>query len=493
MIKGSSTTVGATLFTLGLAACSSDNGGPQQSALTSTTESGSAVISITADGAIAGLTLDGLTLTPAFSPTIEDYAVRCAADSNLTTLRIDDQAGPRSVALTLLEDQALVVSGKYWIRCLPHDFPQLTLSRYPTVGSPTPGWYLTGTAVFSTSSAGFAMVLDGNATPVWYRRTGALMDLESFAKNTLSFMPAATAPFGTDVSASFNVVDLDALTTVNFRATTGLPTDGHELRLLENGDHLVLVYPIEQDVDLTGLESYGSDLPMVDCNIQEVDASGNLVWSWLASDHFDPIRESVVPTTYSVGGQSVVDVFHCNSIDVDATGNLLVSSRHMSAVFYIDKATGNVVWKLGGSSFNKDGAQYIQVIDDDAGGFSMQHDARFQPNGDVTMFDDHGNLAGTARAVEYALDFTAHTAKSVFEVPADVKSGYMGSFRKYADGESVIGWGGLDPDLRAFSEVDPSGAIVLDVSFGSGDESYRAVKVPLDQLDINVLRSTAGH
>jgi hypothetical protein len=44
------------------------------------------------------------------------------------------------------------------------------------------------------------------------------------------------------------------------------------------------------------------------------------------------------------------DPFHCNSIDVEpATGNLLVSGRHMDSIFYIERSTGKILWKMGGN------------------------------------------------------------------------------------------------------------------------------------------------
>ena len=132
--------------------------------------------------------------------------------------------------------------------------------------------------------------------------------------------------------------------------SVGNPTDAHELRLLANGDHLVLTYPIESDVDLrfTGLRVlFDDDETMADCEIQELDSGGNLVWSWLATNHIDPVQESLEPAVNTINSQSVVDVFHCNAIDVDSKGNLLLSSRHANAVYYIDPAAQRAAPSFG--------------------------------------------------------------------------------------------------------------------------------------------------
>lgn len=452
------------------------------------------VTPVAAVGGVTSITTS-LSLVPAFSPSIENYVVRCAVGPNPTTLTVTDDRGTSTVDFDLYEDGAIVVGDRYWIRCLPHDFPKLLATVHTTFGVPTPGWYLLGNTIAASGYSGFAFVLDTNGTPVWYTRAGTVQDVESFAPNTLSFMPAATAPFGTDPDAAFLVTALDTATTTSISAGDGEATDGHELRELASGNHLLLTYPLVSGVDLTGLGTYGANETIADCKVEEIDPAGDVVWSWVASQHFDPVQESVEPTTFAVGAGQVVDVFHCNSIDVDSSDNLLVSSRHMNAVFYVEKATGHVDWKLGGTPTNKDGAAIFTIQGDGEFGFNMQHDARFEPGGHVSLFDDHGAQpgVGVSRGVEYALDFATHTATVAWEFRGSQQSKYMGSTRRYDDGEVVIGWGGAYPDPRTLTEVNASGKDVLDVAFTTrGDVSYRAVKVPFEQLDIDVLRATAG-
>lgn len=434
-------------------------------------------------GNITSIDLSPFTLIPAFSPTTYDYYVRCAEADNVATITVTDAHGLQSTGVDLLEDQALVVGASYWIRCLPHDFPAITVAAHVTYGVPTPGYYL-------VNSATYAAVLDTNGTPVWYARGVDVVNADSQEPNVITLVPNGTAPYGWDSATHF---DIHALAT---QSTTGLyasqsPTDAHELRVLPNGDYMLLTYPIRTHVDLTGLGAFGDDETMADCEIQELDAQGSLVWSWDGSDHVDPVRESIEPVTNPVNGASVVDPFHCNSIDVDGNGNLLVSFRHANAIFYVDRGSGAVEWKLGGATYNKDGATYIAVASDPEGAFSMQHDARFTATGEVTMFDDHGGVpTGYARGVEYSLDHETNSASVVFQFLGTAQSEYEGSFRRYADGHSVISWGFIPTDPRVITEIDAAGNDVLDVSFSGG--SYRGVKVPLAQLDIGLLRASTA-
>jgi hypothetical protein len=78
------------------------------------------------------------------------------------------------------------------------------------------------------------------------------------------------------------------------------------------------------------------------------------------------------PGSTTADGGAVYDVFHCNSIDVDpANGDPLVSAREMDSVFYVDRPSGKVLWKMGGATASKDGATYVAVSDP----FFRQHDA----------------------------------------------------------------------------------------------------------------------
>jgi hypothetical protein len=198
----------------------------------------------------------------------------------------------------------------------------------------------------------------------------------------------------------------------------------------------------------------------------------------------------------------VLDPFHCNSVDVDPTsGNLLVSAREMSSIFDIEKATGRVLWKMGGAQASKDGAAYVPVADP----FALQHDARFQPDwsstaqggrGHISLFDDEvPGKPSPARAVVYdvtvgAADGTPATATVDWQRAGAGPSTAMGSFRILPDGSRVIGWGLLSG--AGLTEVDGAGDALLDVTFLDGDATYRAVKVPLGAFDLAALRASAG-
>jgi hypothetical protein len=499
------------------------------------------------DGSVAAA------LVPSFSPGVHDYYVRCAAGTNVLTVSTTASAGAnsaltqpittapaptQSISVGVLEGQAIVavatlgaLTTEYWVRCLPHDFPQLEMSAHPEAGTAPPGYYLVGN-LLTLVSAGYAMVLDGDGVPVWYYAMPAALgalDVDNVVAGAISFIASSAV-----MDESFQVHALSPVSTTTI-GPTGDVTDTHELRVLPNGDFIVLSYPFKSGVDLTGLsvitgdggfQPLGPGSTIQDCAVVEFTPSGSVVSTWRASDHFDPAKVSEFPLTgFGPGatlpdGGAVYDVFHCNSVDVDpVNGNLLVSGREMHSIFYVDRATGKVLWKMGGVSSSLDNATYVTVPDP----FYFQHDARFQPgwspgcsggSGQIALFDDESLMANPARGVVYdvvvggvdggaaACDAgpagdggdggTAGLATVAWQYKGLVSSLATGSFRISADGSRVIGWGiGGTPDL-AFTEVDINGNDLLDFRFTDGNATYRAIKVPLTAFDLSVLRSTSG-
>lgn len=168
----------------------------------------------------------------------------------------------------------------------------------------------------------------------------------------------------------------------------------------------MLSYPLRSGIDLTGLPGTSGSMTnstIADCVVQDVDPGGNVLWQWDALNHLDPVHEPASPINpVTVNGQSVYDVFHCNSADAGPNGDVLVSLRHTNAIYDVRRSDGKVQWKLGGTSSDPDGAELITAPGDPDGGFVMQHDARFLPNGNVTLFDNQNALTGypaRARAV----------------------------------------------------------------------------------------------
>lgn len=484
------------------------------------------------------ITASPYSLSPGFSPAVHDYVVRCQASANQITftlvakppgsIQVGYQNGSTAtVTVGLAESQAAVVQAtdannpaqqvQYWIRCLPHDFPQMNVSK---PGTPSPGWYLTGTIVPGpgNSSSTYAMILDENGTPVWYQSApgGAInVELLPYSKNTIAWAPNLGPGVGSNLNGAYSLYQLDTQTASTAAVSPGLPTDPHELLQLSNGHRIMIATPSKGGQDLRSLKQFNpafdtTNGTIVDCLIEELDTTGALVGQpWKASDHVD-VKESNRPAAVTYQGvPNVADIYHCNSVDVDSvTGDILVSMRHTDAVYRITNPSGGlasvVTWKMGGNAITKDQstAHLTVTASDTERGFFGQHDARFRPNGNISLYDDHTPspsgcspcaTPGPARGVEYAVDTTLGTATLVWEYqsPDGLNSPATGGFRRSPDGsDSLIAWG-FKPG-SGFTEVDSNHIPLLAMTFPNGDLEYRAVKVLPGDLDVNLLRQTAG-
>jgi hypothetical protein len=266
------------------------------------------------------------------------------------------------------------------------------------------------------------------------------------------------------------IVDSSYRPVATVRAANGYEVDGHEFRLTPSGTALIMSYPaVPWDLSQLGGRRDG----VVEDNVvQEIDvATGELLFEWHALGTI-ALGESYRPAPRKRG--QIHDPYHLNSIELDSDGNFIVSARHTNAVYKIDRATGDVIWRLGGkrSSFEM-GPGAV---------FRLQHDARVHDDGTISVFDnvaeDMPARGRKSRGLVLALDEKAKTASVAreFEHPDGILSGTQGSMEALRGGGAFVGWGGLHP---VFTEFDRDGRTVFDARFrAKGVESYRAFRLP---------------
>ena len=166
------------------------------------------------------------------------------------------------------------------------------------------------------------------------------------------------------------------------------------------------------------------------------------------------------------GGKGRWDYVHLNSIAVDAEGNFILSARATHTVYKVSRLTGNILWRLGGrkSSFRMgSGAQ-----------FALQHDARLQPDGTITLFDNSSSppVRKHSRAITLKLDGNRATLQRALLHPDGLLSATQGSMQILPTGNTFVGWG----SRRWFTEYDATGKIVLDGRLAAGNDTYRAYR-----------------
>jgi hypothetical protein len=177
-------------------------------------------------------------------------------------------------------------------------------------------------------------------------------------------------------------------------------------------------------------------------------------------------------------------MLHVNAVEPDGDG-LIVSARHLDAVFRIDRATGRVDWKLGGSFVP---GESLAVFGTTAGQavFGGQHDVRLSGDGSVTVYDNRARTDGMPAAERFRIDAAARTATRVEHVtnPDVPKSEWGGSARKLPGGNWVVCWGATS----RITEQTPAGAVVFALRLGQRHLSYRAQPLPPGTLAAGALR-----
>lgn len=338
---------------------------------------------------------------------------------------------------------------------LPPDFPliQTTLS-----GATAPGRiFLSSFSQSDPSAPSYLMILENDGTPVFTRRLPPrAFDFKLQPNGTLTYWDSTAEAF-LALDSTYAVVD-------TFRCGHGLTTDFHDIVLLPDGHALLMSYDTRV-VDMSVYDPKGlPDAEVVGLVIQEIDRGKNVVFEWKSWDHFAITDAVGIP----LGGRRV-DYVHGNSLDVDTDGNIILSSRSLNEVTKISRATGDVIWRMGGlrNEFTfRDGSET----------FSRQHGARVVGPGRLLLFDNGTSRSPPySRAVEYEIDEERRAVREVWEYrhDPDVFGAFSGSVQRLPNGNTLIGWGTTTPTL---TEVDPKGVPVYELTFEPGIFSYRAFR-----------------
>ncbi len=267
----------------------------------------------------------------------------------------------------------------------------------------------------------------------------------------------------------------------------------HDFLSLPNG-HTVYLVMDQRNVTLSGATS---PTLVTGDSLVDVDADGNIAWTWSTYDH---LNVNYHPFNFP-------DWTHSNALIYSPSdGDLILSSRSLSWVMKIDYAngagSGNILWKLGpngdftltngGSNDWFYNQHYPNVIryPISAGNFELgiwdNGNTRLDPvtglpcqNADTTP----GGGSCYSRGILMNVDETAKTASIVWSDDlAPEFSDCCGNISVLANGDVEMGTGGqsLTPPLATeVLEVtqQSSPQVVWQMDF-SGQFSYRMIRIP---------------
>ncbi|UNM13673.1 arylsulfotransferase family protein [Streptomyces formicae] len=345
-----------------------------------------------------------------------------------------------------------------------------------------------------------ALISDNSGDPVWFRplpspdlqnadfkvqtyhhpRTGKTQPVLTWWQGSIAIPPTYTnLPGGApEPGGCYYIYDNHYRLLKTVFAHHGFYPDEHEFLLTRRGTALfIATKPVPMD-----LTPYGGpkDGAILDSEIQEVDLeTGKLVFSWDLLDHLDPAESEVSASDAATSG-GVWDAFHLNSIDEGPRGELLISLRNFWAIYDISRRTGQIRWQLGGKE-----SDFTFSPDAD---FYWQHDARFGPDGKISLFDDgccnqpDGTPEQESHGLVLDLDFDdrrATAARTYYHQPP-LFSASQGNTQTLSNGNKFIGWGQSSyySEYANAGNTEGNGSenLLYDAKLPGSNISYRAFR-----------------
>jgi Arylsulfotransferase (ASST) len=314
------------------------------------------------------------------------------------------------------------------------------------------------------------MIIDNSGELVWFRplqrEDQDVMDFKVQryrGEEVLTFWEGTHTGYG---HGEYVILDSSYQEIGRVRAGNGYRGDHHEFLISPQDTALFTIYGKVGGFDLSSVGGPKEGWAL-DGIAQEVDIeTGEVLFEWHSLDHVG-LDEIYGEPPDDV--RSAYDYFHINSIEVDHDSNLLISSRRTSAVYKIDRRSGEVIWRLGGKKSDFKMGPGTQI--------RYQHDARRQSDGTITIFDNGAwKVDDESRGLALKLDMEKMTATVVrqYSHPEGWLSATQGNVQVLANTNVFIGWGS-NPH---FSEFSSDGKLLFDASFPTEVESYRAFRFP---------------
>jgi len=385
------------------------------------------------------------------------------------------------------------------------------------------------------ADAGIIVVVDQSGAVVWYDiLRNQILDIDTTPRGTfivtagdsliqeIDLMGKVVREWGSRVATDVPGKDVEgrALSTASTKHID-VDSSHHEVTELPNGDTITLSTQLIEipAADAARLCPKNPDTSVVGDVVVELSPEGKVVQRWPISGVYDPTKKPgpemcllglpvAPPNWFYPKANGTRDWTHANAVVVDQAHNtLIVSLRNLDQViglrYHDDKSgkAGELLWSLGVGG----------TIDIQQGEPTHhQHAVELEKDGSMMMYDN-GNMrpgttlgGGTAppfsRAVRYAVDLKAGTAKQIWEHRDTWPDGrpiftpFLGDVDLEPNGNVLITHGGgssttgslMGRILEVVPGAKPDGTAdhtVFDITVGDGTTTggwtlYRAERLP---------------
>ena len=452
------------------------------------------------DTTLSSIEISTGSIYPEFNPETKDYFITSLNTLKNIQITLNDYDHSKKIyingvrvqnKITSLKlnigDDIVIQSGKnnetstkYTIHYLPSDMPKINVI---TKNNPSDGYIFINQFHLSNSnpnSTNYIAILNNDGFPVYYKKSNnQIVNFKYFETNTNQKRYSYNDnTLGKIIVMDENFNEIKQLELLPNNGHGAIRTDNHDFVYFNDYHYILPAYVNRPGVNMN---AYGgaNSVELIDFAFQEI-VNGQVIFEWNSANfpeflqHTDPIYYNQFATRPNV------DYFHFNSITIDPNdNNFIVSARHMNQIYKINRTSGQIMWRFGGSNddFNLTENKII----------SHPHHATILPNGNLLLFDNGvTKTPQQSRLVEFAIDENNFTATIVNQYTETGRYfDIMGSAQKLQNGNYFIGWGGnitsqVNANKSDITEVNANGNIVLDMSFSNNPNSftysYRALK-----------------
>ena len=291
----------------------------------------------------------------------------------------------------------------------------------------------------------------------------------AFMQRTKPFPPYAYW-FGKLIVLDENFQKINELTQIDQEPDKRL-IENHDALLLTD-DHYVLPRYQHQLKNKNNLHEL-----IAAFNLQEIK-NQQVIFEWKSSNYPELYDEALKECHYSSG--KIQDYVHFNSVVIDPKdGNYILSFRHTSAVYKIDRKTGNIIWRLGGKSddFNLSPEQK----------FLFQHTASITSDGYIMLFDNQSTDIDpkcadnfvykkypTSRILKFKLDEQNKKIVDFQEIQLPYLSQFMGNVFETNSKTYIVGYGSYFG--MAGEEFDKNGKSIWTLKYPDTIQTYHVIK-----------------
>lgn len=339
----------------------------------------------------------------------------------------------------------------------------------PTVNTYGNAW----DGVLAYGVNGYLVVMSTNGTLLSVRSGGSNYGVvKNIAQDTLLFQGEPQTTLGASSAPTYatHIWNIATNTTQDYPNVIG----HHDIEYDPSGNTFLTLQEYVRQI--------GSNLILFD-KIVELDAAGNVLWTWDTFDHLPLSQASSFNETSVIGGQTVIDFTHCNALLWEPNNNIIyLNVRNQNTFYKINQTTGQIIWacgQFGNFTLLDQNNTVVPSL-----WYHSHHLQQIAPNVFTMFNNDFDNITNpnddNSQMIQFTINEQNMTAQETWSwtAPPQYYSTYLGATWTLPNGDWI---GDFGPPTHQFPENQPwnftnTGAVLVEVN--STGQIVRTITYP---------------